>query len=71
MSSRTSSFRTAKLIADKDVGSVVVRLMMALNDIAMANEGLGEWTATARAPKVGSPDRWQALLWPHADGACV
>ena len=46
MSSRTWSVRTAKLIADKDAASVVVRLMMALNDIAMANEGLGEWTAT-------------------------
>jgi hypothetical protein len=46
VSSRTSSFRTAKLIAHKEVGSVVVRLMMALNDIAMANEGLGEWTVT-------------------------
>jgi hypothetical protein len=46
VSSGTWSFRTAKLIANKEVGSVVVRLMMALNDIAMANEGLGEWTAT-------------------------
>jgi hypothetical protein len=46
VSSRTSSFRTAKLIANKEVGSVVVRLMMAQNDIVMANEGLGEWTFT-------------------------
>jgi hypothetical protein len=45
MSSRTWSISTAKLIADKEVASVVVRLMMALNDIGMANEGLGEWTA--------------------------
>jgi hypothetical protein len=44
MSSKTWIARTAEVIADKEVASVVVRLMMALNDIAMANEGLGEWT---------------------------
>jgi hypothetical protein len=52
MSSRTWSVRTAKLIADKEVASVVVRLMMALNDIAMANEGLREWTDTQEPRKL-------------------
>jgi hypothetical protein len=41
VSSRTWSVRTAKLVADKDIASVVLRLMMALNDLAVANEGLG------------------------------
>ena len=46
VSSRTWSVRTAKLVADKDAASAVLRLMMALNDIAVANEGLREWTDT-------------------------
>jgi hypothetical protein len=33
MASKTWSIRTAKLMADKQVASVVVLLMMALNDI--------------------------------------
>src|SRR5262245_25486108 len=52
MSSTTWSVRTAKVIADEVVASVVVRLMMALNDIAMANEGLGEWTVTQEPRKL-------------------
>jgi hypothetical protein len=44
--------RTGELIADKEATSVVVRLMMALNDIAMANEGLGEWTFTQERRKL-------------------
>jgi hypothetical protein len=52
MSSTTWSIRTAKLMADKEAASVVVRLMMALNDIAMANEGLGEWTVTQERRKL-------------------
>jgi hypothetical protein len=47
VSSRAWSAKTAALVADKKLASVIVRLMMAMNDIAMANEGLGEWTATA------------------------
>jgi hypothetical protein len=46
MSSRTWSVKTSKLVADKDAASIVLRLMMALNDIAVANEGLGDWTTT-------------------------
>ena len=52
MSSRTWSVKTAKLVADKEVASVVLRLMMAQNDIAMANEGLGEWTFTHEPRKL-------------------
>jgi hypothetical protein len=52
VSSRTWSAKTAALVADKELASVIVRLMMAMNDIAMANEGLGEWTATADRRKV-------------------
>jgi hypothetical protein len=44
MSSRTWNAKTSALAADKDLASVIVRLMMALNDIAMANDALGEWT---------------------------
>jgi hypothetical protein len=43
--------RTAKLIADTETASTVLRLMMALNDIAMANEGLREWTVTEERRK--------------------
>jgi hypothetical protein len=52
MSSRTWCVKTAKLRADEKAASVVVRLMMALNDIAMANEGLGEWTVTRERRKL-------------------
>jgi hypothetical protein len=52
MSSRTWSVKTAKLVADKEVASVVLRLMMAQNDIPMANEGLGEWTSTHEPRKL-------------------
>ena len=52
MSSRTWSVGTARLMADKEAASVVVRLMMALNDLAIANEGLGEWTATQERRKL-------------------
>src|SRR5262249_19080085 len=52
MSSRTWTVKTAKLITDKQAASVVVRLMMALNDIAMANEGLGEWPVTQEGRKL-------------------
>jgi hypothetical protein len=46
MSSTIWTVRTAKLIDDKHAASVVVRLMMALNDMEMADEGLREWTTT-------------------------
>jgi hypothetical protein len=50
--SRTFIAKTAELLADKEMASVIVRLMMALNDIAMASEGLGEWIATDDYRKV-------------------
>jgi hypothetical protein len=52
MSSATWIVKTAKLIADRDVASVLIRLMMALNDIAMANEGLRDWTFTTEHRKL-------------------
>lgn len=52
MSSKTWRVRTAKLIANRDSASVLIRLMMALNDLAMANEGLGEWTTTKERRKL-------------------
>jgi len=52
MSSRTWSAKTTVLTADKKLASVIVRLMMAMNDIALANEGLSEWTGTTDPRKV-------------------
>jgi hypothetical protein len=52
MSSRTWNARTAVLVAKKELASVIVRLMMAMNDMAIANEGLGEWTNTKDRRKV-------------------
>ena len=52
MSSRTWSAKTAVVTADKELASVIVRLMMAMNDIALANEGLSEWIGTTDRRKV-------------------
>ena len=52
MSSRTWSAKTAVVTADKELASVIVRLMMAMNDIALANEGLSEWTGMTDRRKV-------------------
>jgi hypothetical protein len=52
MSSTTWSVRTAKLIADQEAASVVVRLMMTLNDMEMADVGLPEWTTTQERRKL-------------------
>jgi hypothetical protein len=52
MSSTTWSVRTAKLIADQEAASVVVRLMMTLNDMEMADVGLREWTTTQERRKL-------------------
>jgi hypothetical protein len=43
VSSRTFMGRSASLLADKDLASVVVRLMMAMNDLGVANSALAEW----------------------------
>jgi hypothetical protein len=52
MASRTWSARTSTLAADEALASVIVRLMMAQNDIAVANEGLREWTVTTEQKKL-------------------
>ena len=46
MSSRTWSGRVSTLVRDKELASIVLRLMMALNDIGVANDGLRQWTET-------------------------
>jgi len=38
--------RNAKLLANKDLASVVVRLMMVMNDLGVANSALTEWEGT-------------------------
>jgi hypothetical protein len=35
--------RSASLVQDKEIASVVLRLMMAMNDIGVANDALQEW----------------------------
>jgi hypothetical protein len=46
VSSRTFMGRSAGLLADKKLASVVVRLMMAMNDLGVANSALAEWEQT-------------------------
>jgi murein L,D-transpeptidase YcbB/YkuD len=41
--STTSVVKFRKLAADPDLGQILVRLMMACNDFATANEMLGQW----------------------------
>jgi hypothetical protein len=38
--------RSAGLLADKKLASVMVRLMMAMNDLGVANSALAEWEQT-------------------------
>ena len=45
-SSREFMGRSASLLADKELASVVVRLMMAMNDLGVANSALAEWEQT-------------------------
>jgi hypothetical protein len=52
MSSRTWTAKISTLTADEELASVIVRLMMVLNDIAIANDGLGEWTFTKNPKKL-------------------
>jgi hypothetical protein len=49
--SRTFIVKSRRILHDPDLASVIVRLSMAMNDIGMANDGLGEWTTTLRNPK--------------------
>jgi hypothetical protein len=46
VSSRTFMGRSANLLADKGLASVVVRLMMAMNYLGVANSALAEWDQT-------------------------
>jgi hypothetical protein len=43
MSSRTLSVRSAKLLRDEKLGSVILRLMIAMNDIGITNSSMAEW----------------------------
>jgi hypothetical protein len=52
MSSQTWTARTSRLNSDRELASVIARLMMVQNDIAIANEGLGEWTNTTEQKKL-------------------
>jgi hypothetical protein len=49
--SRTFIVKSRRILHDPDLASVIVRLSMAMNDIGMANDGLGEWTTTLSNPK--------------------
>ncbi len=46
MSSTTRVVHSRKLVVDKKIASVVLRLMMAMNDIGVANDALQEWQKT-------------------------
>jgi hypothetical protein len=48
--SRTFTVKSRRILHDPDLASVIIRLSMAMNDIGMANNGLGEWTARLRNP---------------------
>jgi hypothetical protein len=43
MSSRTWSVRSAKLLENEKLGSVVLRLMMSMNDLGITNSSIAEW----------------------------
>jgi hypothetical protein len=44
--STTKIIRSGKLLADPVLGSIIVRLMMSVNDIGVANAALNEWFHT-------------------------
>jgi hypothetical protein len=52
VTSRTWTAKTSSLAADKDVASIILRLMMAQNDISIANDGLSEWIGTTDPKKL-------------------
>jgi hypothetical protein len=51
MSSRTWIARSARLLANESLGSVVLRLMIAMNDLAMTNSSMAEWETTGDEKK--------------------
>jgi hypothetical protein len=56
MSSRTWSVRSAKLLHDEKLGSVVLRLMIVMNDIGITNSSMVEWEKTKHPKKKA---RWR------------
>jgi hypothetical protein len=59
MSSRTFMVRSAKLLLDEKLASVVMRLMIAMNDLGMTNSSMAEWQATDDPKKRA---RWRGGL---------
>ena len=59
MSSREWIVRTDKLLRDEKVGSIVVRLMMFMNDISITNSQMVEWQNTTDAKK---KFRWKGAV---------
>jgi len=53
MGSNTRMVRTSRLAADPEIAAVVLRLMMAMNDIGVANDALQEWDQTKDRKKKG------------------
>jgi hypothetical protein len=56
VASRTFSVRSEKLLRDEDLGSVILRLMMAVNDITITSSSLYEWEHTTEPKKKA---RWR------------
>jgi hypothetical protein len=59
MSSRTWVAKTAKLAADEKLASVLVRLMMVMNDIGITNNSMFEWEKTEDPKK---KPRWRGAV---------
>jgi hypothetical protein len=56
ISSRTFSVRSEKLLRDEKLGAVILRLMMAVNDIGITSRSLYEWQHTTDRKKKA---RWR------------
>jgi hypothetical protein len=52
VTSQTWTARTSLLVNDKELAQIVLRLMMAHNDVSVANDGLSEWINTTDPKKV-------------------
>src|SRR5579872_4781711 len=65
MSSRTKVVNLTKLAVDPKIGSVLVRLMMVLNDFSIANDALGFWRldeSPKRQARSGEAQRYFVAL---------
>jgi hypothetical protein len=51
MASTKRIVRSDKLLQDKELASIILRLMMAVNDGALANDALSEWDQTTERQK--------------------